>query len=335
MGKLKAEELEKLLSCIKADPKVIVAPKLGFDSGVHTLDGDKCMVVSTDPCLGVPAEWFGWLLIHYVASDIALFGARMQFCTINLLGSPGTEPKVFHQALTQICSAANELDATVVTGHTGTYQGISTLVGVCTGYGIIHRDRLITPAGAKAGDLIALIKPIGLETAVNFALTHRALAEKLFGARRAKELTGLVSEQSCVKEALVLAETGAVHALHDATEGGLTAALNEMAKASRVGFKIDWERLPIPLEVQILRESYHLSDTQLLSISSTGTVLAAVSPEARDSFEDAVQRHGAEAAFLGCFTKDRRRILVKEGKESKFPDVADDPYARILFPCGL
>ena len=51
--------------------------------------------------------------------------------------------------------------------------------------------------------------------------------------------------QSCVKEAMQLAEIGGVHAMHDATEGGFVAALNELAEASKVGFRVDWEKIPV------------------------------------------------------------------------------------------
>lgn len=330
MGKLPTEDLKRLLSCIKKDPSVIVPPQLGFDSGVHLLDDDKCLVVSTDPCLEVPEEWFGWFLIHYVASDNALFGAKTEFCAINLLGSPSTKPAVFHRAMRQACDAANELEIAIVTGHTGTYDGLSTLLGVCTGYGHIDRDRLVTPGDAKPGDHVLCIKPIGLEVAVNFALTHGALAERLFGVKRTREFTKLVTLQSCVKEALLLAEIERVHAMHDATEGGLTAALNEMAEASNVGFKVEWEKLLISEEVNELREFYQLSNEQVLSMSSTGTVLAAVSPEAKDRVEDVLQQNNIEARFLGSFTEDMHRILVKNGEETLFPREADDPYARFL-----
>ncbi len=330
MGKLTTEDLKKLLGCIRKDSRVVVSPQLGFDAGVHLIDGDKYLVVSTDPCIGVPEEWFGWLLIHYVASDIALFGAKMEFCTINLLGSPTTEAAVFQKIMEQACDAANELGITIVTGHTATYDGLSTLVGVCTGYGHVDKDRLITPAGAQPGDYVVCIKPVGLETAVNFALTHGALAEKLFGVKRTRELTKLVTLQSCVKEALLLAEIEGVHAMHDATEGGLTAALNEIAEASNVGFNVDWKEILFPEEVYKLREDYHLSDAQVLSMSSTGTILAAVSPEVRDKVEAVLRQNGVDVRLLGFFTKDLRRILVKNGEETTFPREADDPYARFL-----
>lgn len=329
MGKLSEEKLERLLSYIKEDSRVIVPPLLGFDSGVHLVD-DKYLVVSTDPCVGVPQEWFGWLLIHYVASDIALFGAKPEFCTINLLGSPSTRPQTFYRIMEKACDAADELGMAVVTGHTGTYKGISTIVGVSTAYGTVARDKLITPGGAKPGDYILYTKCLGLETVVNFALTHIALAETLFGVEQAQKLSRLVSLQSCVKEALLFAETGGVHAMHDATEGGLTAALNEMSKASKVGFRIEKDKIRISKEAYALKESYQLSEEQVLSMSSTGTVLAAVSPDAKNRAEEVLRQNNVEARALGVFTKDLRRILIVNGEERPFPETTDDPYERIL-----
>ena len=329
MGKLNTKDLKKLLSCIKRDSRVIVPPSPGFDSGVHMLD-DKCLVVSTDPCLGVPEKWFGWFLIHYAASDVALFGAKPEYCTINLLGPPETKPQTFYKIMNQACKAAEELKMAVVTGHTGTYQGLSTLVGVCTAYGTVSKEKLITPGGAKPGDHVLCVKPVGLEVAVNFALMHQTLAERFFEIEQAKVLEKLVVMQSCVREALLLAEAGGVNAMHDATEGGLTAALNEMAEASKVGFKIEFDKIPFAKEVFALQRWFRLSERQMLSMSSTGTVLAAVKPKAKDKVEKVLRQNNVEACFLGVFTKDKRRILLKKGKETMFPRKAEDPYERIL-----
>ncbi|MBX5321533.1 MAG: AIR synthase-related protein [Candidatus Bathyarchaeota archaeon] len=329
MGKLGVKDLEKLLKCIKADARVIVPPMAGYDSGVHLI-GDKWLVVSTDPCIDVPEEWFGWLLIHYAASDVALFGAKPEFCTINLLGPPATKPLTFQKIMRQACKAAEELGIAIVTGHTGTYEGLSTLVGVCTAYGLTEKDRLITPGGAKPGDYVICTKPLGLEIAVNLSLMNRGLAEKLFGAKRASELSRLVYMQSCVKEALALAEIKGVHAMHDLTEGGLVASLNEMADASKLGFKIEHEKIPICEEAEKLKETFRLSDEQLLSMSSTGTVLVAASPEAIENIEKVLRKNRLEASVLGVFTSDTKRILVKNGGEKMFPKKAKDPYEIIL-----
>jgi hydrogenase maturation factor len=329
LGKLSGEELQKLLKCIKKDSRVIVSPMLGYDSGVHML-GNKAVVVATDPCIGVPDEWFGWLMINYAASDVAVFGAKPEFCTITLLGPLATKQEVFLGIMQRACRAADELGVAIVRGHTGTYDGIGKPVGVCTAYGTTTKEKLITPRNAKAGDLILCTKPIGLETAVNFSLTHTGLAERLFGEEKTKKLPGLVHMQTCVREALRLAAIDGVHAMHDATEGGLVTALNEVAEASNLGFNVDFENIPSHPEVDALRRAFHLSDEEFLAMSSTGTILAAVNPTVKDEIEKALGELGLKASFIGTFTSRSKRVLNKKSGETPFPTVADDPYARIL-----
>jgi hydrogenase maturation factor len=302
---------------------------IGYDAGVHRLDG-KYVVVSTDPCTGVPTEWFGWLLINYAASDVALFGAKPEFCTINLLGPRPTDPAVFQDIMRQTCKAADELDIAIVRGHTGMYDSLKDMLGVATVYGTIEPAKLITPGNAKPGDLILCTKPVGLETLTNYALTHEKTATLIFGAEEQAELSKLVRMQSCVKEALALAETGGVHAMHDATEGGFVAALNELAEASSVGFRVEWEKFELNDEALALQRHFQLTDEQVLALSSTGTILAAVAPQSKEAAEAVLRKNGLAASFIGELTKNKTRVLVKGKKEQEFPNVADDPYTRIL-----
>jgi hydrogenase expression/formation protein HypE len=329
LGKLSADELQKLLSCIKNDERVLVPPMIGYDAGVHRLD-DKYLVVASDPCTGVPEEWFGYLLINYAASDLALSGAKPEFCTINLLGPIPTKPQNFRKIMKQTCQAADELGIAIVRGHTGMYGSLNNLVGVCTVYGTVELKKLITSSGAKKGDLILCTKPLGTETITNFAITRKKTAQKLFGAKKQLGLTKQVPLQSCVKEALALSEVEGVHAMHDATEGGFVAALNEMAETSKLGFKVNWEKITIPEEVMALRECFKLSDEQLLSMSSAGTILAAIAPEAQEEVKVVLNKNGLSACFFGEFTENKARILIKEGKETGFPKVANDPYTLIM-----
>jgi hydrogenase maturation factor len=329
MGKLSDKDLRKLLSCIRHDSTVVVPPLPGFDSGVHLI-GNRYLVVSTDPCLGVPREWFGWLLIHYAASDVALFGARPRYCTINLLGPLVSTATSFLHLMNQACKAADDMKIAIVTGHTGTYEGLSTMLGVCTAYGTVQKEKLITPAGAEIGDCILCTKKLGLEVAVNLSLTQEPTAIKLFGQSWTTEIGKLVPTESCVKEALLLGKIARVHAMHDATEGGLVAAINELAENSKRGFEIEYDEIPIAEESEVLRKAFDLSELQLLSMSSTGTILAAVSREAVNDAVNTLKRQGIEARVLGVFTKSRNRVLLKDGKASRFPRISDDPYQRIL-----
>jgi hydrogenase expression/formation protein HypE len=329
MGKLADEDLKKLLMCIKKDQRVVVPPMPGYDAGVHLL-GDKYVVVATDPCIGVPDEWFGWLLINYAASDVALFGAKPEFCTVNLLGPSSTKPEKFRTAMKQVCNAADELNMAIVRGHTGRYNGITCLLGVSTAYGTVQKEKLITPGNARKGDLILCTKSIGLETLVNFALTNQVLAQRILGKVEAKKLTSMVKMESCVHEAEKLSEIRGVHAMHDATEGGFTMALNEVAEASGLGFEIEFERLPINREMNLIQEHFGLTDEQVLAVSSTGMIIASVHPEAKAQVEEAMCEVGFPIAFLGVFTNDQRRKLLRNGVSQPFPRAADDPYGNIL-----
>ena len=118
--------------------------------------------------------------------------------------------------------------------------------------------------------------------------------------------------------------------MHDATEGGFVAALNELAQASKLGFRVDWEKMPLSKEVLALQSYFKLSDEQLLAMSSTGTILAAVEPEAQEKVKATLTKNGLSACFLGEFTANKERVLIKKGKETHFPQVADDPYTLIL-----
>ena len=302
---------------------------IGYDAGVHSL-GDQCVVVSTDPCTGVPEEWFGWLLINYAASDVALSGAKPQFCTITLLGPRTTKPETFQKIMKQTCQAADELEIAIVRGHTGMYDSLKELLGVCTVYGIGDPEKLITAGNAKSGDLILCTKPLGLETITNFSLTRKKTAEELFGADKQGKLAKLVYMQSCVKEAIQLAQIEGVHAMHDATEGGFVAALNELAHASKVGFKVEWDKVPINKDILALQSYFQLSDEQVLAMSSTGTILAAISPEALEKVKATLMKNELSACFFGEFTENKERVLIRKGKEETFPQIPDDPYTRIL-----
>jgi hydrogenase maturation factor len=331
MGKLPNKELKALLNCIKKDSRVIIPPMVGYDSGVHLLDG-KYLAVASDPCTGIPEEWFGWLLINYAASDLALSGAKPEFCTINLLGPRSTEPTTFQKIMKQTCKAANELNIAIVRGHTGTYDSLSDLLGVATVYGSVQPEKLLTSGNAKPGDLIVCTKPLGLETIINFSIIQKVLAQKIFGAAQQEKFSKQVRMQSCVKEAMQLAKINGVHAMHDATEGGFVAALNELAEASKVGFMVDWEKIPVSKEALALQSHFGLTDEQLLSVSSTGTILAAVDAQAEEKVKENLAENGLSACILGEFTKSKKRILIKHREQTLFPLAANDPYASMLSP---
>lgn len=330
MGKFTFDELKEIIGCVPANHNVIVPPQPGFDAGVHILDPNTYLVIATDPCIGVPRSWFGWLMIHYSASDVALFGATPQYCTINLLGPPHADKTRFIEIMEQACQACTALGITIITGHTGTYHGISEIVATCTVYGTVPANQLITPGGAQPNDNILLTKPVGFETLINYTYAHQATAHQLFGADRVAWILEQVPQQSCVEDAIVLAANG-VSAMHDATEGGLIAALQEMGDAADHGFIVEDTQLVYTPETQQLAQYFQLSQTQKLSMSSTGTLIAAIAPHLTAKAIHDLTHAGLQPHVVGQFTEDKdTRVLLTEKGETPFPRHSDDPYA-LLF----
>jgi hydrogenase maturation factor len=329
LGKLGPKELARVIECIRGGSSILVPPRLGFDSGVQKITNDLCLVISTDPCVGVPKAWFGWLLIHYAASDVAVFGARPQFCTVNLLGPPETPTSLFEAVMRKTCRATNELGMQIVTGHTGTYEGLSDLIGVCTAYGLAPCRDILTPGGARPGDRILCTKPIGLETAVTYSQIRRDFASKLFGKSVVARFSRQFQFQSCVREALALSKVSGVHAMHDAAEGGLVSALNEMAEASKIGFSLDFATLEVPVEVDTLVRHFQLSMDELLSMSSTGTLVAALDPHAEREVLRRLSELKISSRIVGTFSRDRQRRVKNHFTERPFPDRAQDPFGKV------
>ncbi len=331
MGKFAFRKLSEIIGCVKPSSRVLVPPTPGCDAGVYRFDDDRYMIVSTDPCTGVPEDWFGWLLIHYPSSDVALFGAHPTLASVNLLGPEGTSYKVYRRIMYQACKTAEESNIDIITGHTGNYPSLHQIVGICTVLGFVGKGKLITPSNSKPGDLVLMIKPLGLETLTNFSFTNYEKSKRLFGSKKAQGLRSMIKAQTCVNEALLLAECGGVHAMHDTTEGGLVAALNEMADTSHLGFEVIYENIPIKEEMRSLQDYFRLSMVELLSTSSTGCLIASISPYEKDEITNALTEKGLANGIIGRFSQGKGRYINIKNRRVRFPSEARDPYTKIFY----
>jgi hydrogenase maturation factor len=229
----------------------------------------------------------------------------------------------------QACDAANELDMQIVTGHTGRYEGFDDLVGVCTAYGFASPQEVMTARNVRPDDSMLCTKSIGLETLVAFSQVRRSPARRLLGKSQVGRLSRMFKFQSCVKEALVLSKIRGVHAMHDVAEGGLVAALNEMAEASDAGFSLDLMKLLVPDEVRTLVHEFQLSADELLSMSSTGTLVAALDPGAERKVLARLSELNIPSRIVGKFTRSKRREVKDQRGVRAFPSRARDPFSKI------
>ncbi len=330
MGKIPARIFEKdILPFLGySDPKVVYGPKMGFDSCVIEYF-DKYMIVSTDPCLGVPIEFFGYFLVHFTASDVALFGAKPKWMLYTLLLPPQISRSILREITTQVHKECISLEIAVIGGHTGIYPSINVPIASSTIIGFVDKDKLVTPGDAQPGDKILVTKGIGIETAASISYAREGDLRNILSEDEILNLKQEVFKESCVLDASILSDIG-VHAMHDATEGGISTCLPEMAKNSNLGFIVYEEKLLIPSLISKVLDFFGI---QPLATSSTGTLIAAIPQEKVKEARKRLRENKIESAVIGEFIEDPSEnvLLTKEGIKKKFPSYAEDPYAKLFY----
>jgi hydrogenase maturation factor len=298
---------------------VSLGPTHGVDFGVVDVDG-TALVTATDPLSVLPAlglERAGRFAIDIVLSDVAVSGIAPSHVAIGLTLPPGMTDGEFSAVWEGIHDELTDLGAAVVTGHTARYQNCSyPWVGAATAMAVGDHEDLVRPDGARPGDRLLVTNGPAVETAGLFAtlfpeaLTARGLE------RGAVELAQeRLAEATCVRDALAAAEAGAVHAMHDATEGGLRGALCELADSAGVRIEVDSSAVPMRPGVQALCTAL---DVDPWTCTTAGTLLIAVPPEDSEAVERAIGGRGTAIADVG--TVRRGEGAHVDGERVSYPD---------------
>ena len=113
-----------------------------------------------------------------------------------------------------------------------------------------------------------------------------------------------------------------VSAMHDVSEGGIFAALWELADDAGVGLSIDLKRIPIKQETIEFCNYFDLNPYMLISSGS----LLIVADRGNDVV-DALKAKGIEATIIGKIVEDKERVVILE-EEKRFltPPKSDEIY---------
>jgi len=99
-----------------------------------------------------------------------------------------------------------------------------------------------------------------------------------------------------VKEALTAMEVGGVHAMHDATEGGIAGGLQEVAWASNVGIMAYEERIPVYEETKAICKALNIDPLKTIS---SGVLIISAHPEKAEEIAATLQKRGIQASIIG------------------------------------
>jgi hydrogenase maturation factor len=306
-GKLPYNRLREILSKLRReDRSVILGPAIGEDAALVDLGG-SVLVVHADPITGAEKD-IGWLSVHVAANDIATRGVRPRWLLSVILLPERSDDKLLNEIIDQIKRAADEIDATIIGGHTEITPGLDRPIIITTAIGEGKKENILMTAGARLGDKIILTKGAGIE---GTAILASELYDKLVGKveedvlERAKLF---MREISVVKDAMIAVEVGGVHAMHDPTEGGVLGGLQEMAMASNLGIYVEEERIPVRRETEIICRTLGVDYLKLIS---SGTLLVSVDPlKARDVVSE-LRKEGIDASIIGQFREEKERVVLR------------------------
>ena len=214
------------------------------DAGVFQYGRGEALVQTVDfftPIVDDPYD-YGQIAAANSLSDVYAMGAK-PLTAMALLCFPDATlaPEVMREILRGGQDKMVEAGVSIVGGHTVRDPELKFGYSVT---GVVQRRRLLTNAGARAGDRLLLTKPLGtgiLATALKHGHLEPVLLRKL-----TRQMTTLNR-----KAAEAAVEFGA-HAATDVTGFGLLGHASQMADASGVSFRLWPERswlLPRVLEL--------------------------------------------------------------------------------------
>lgn len=237
--KLGSVELTEVLRHLPSvvDPRVLVDAATRDDAAVFRLSDDRALVATTDfftPIVDNPRAW-GAIAAANALSDVYAMGGTPLFA-LNLVGWPrDTVPfEVLGEVLAGAVEVTERARCLMLGGHS--VDVVEPLFGLVV-IGEVHPDRALTNAGACAGDVLVLTKPLGTGILAT-ALKRDALIE----AGMADAVRSMITlNEGAARAALAVG----VSAATDVTGFGLLGHLGNMLAASKVGAEIAYEALPV------------------------------------------------------------------------------------------
>jgi len=293
----------------------MVKPQNGVDFGVVDL-GVQVMVLSTDPFfiakeLGI--EKAAWFAVHIIASDVAVSGIAPKYLAIDLNLPPQMSEPELVRMWDAVHKECNKLGISVVTGHTARYAGCNyPMVGGATMFGFGKKRELINPS-AKIGDAIIISKGPAIETTGLMAAYFPEFLEVKYGKPFARRAQDVFYQMSTVKDASIAASVGGVTAMHDATECGVWGGLFEIASHSRVGMRIDLNKIILQDEVRLSCACFGIDPYKSIS---EGTLLATANKKKAKFIVAALGKAGIPASIVGQVTARSQGMRVLNGSRS-------------------
>ncbi|QSJ17627.1 hydrogenase expression/formation protein HypE [Nostoc sp. UHCC 0702] len=261
----------------------------------HLLEQGDRLAFTTDSYvvdpLFFPGSDIGELAVNGTVNDLAVSGAKPLYLTCSVILEEGLPVEILRRVATSMKVAANKADVQIVTGDTKVVHrgAVDKLFINTAGIGVIPAGVSISAHNIQPGDVVIINGELGNHgTAILIARGELALETDI--ESDCQPLHNLVES--------ILKVCPQVHAMRDATRGGLATVLNEFALSSNVGIRLDEESIPVREEVKGVCEILGLDP---LYLANEGKLVVVVARENADTVLSAMKSHpaGKDACMIG------------------------------------
>ena len=201
-------------------------------------------------------------------------------------------------------------------------NGIQTSIVHVTAHGEAKKEQLLASRSAKAGEEIVLVKWIGMEGTLRIIREEGATLAERFAPGFLNKLEDM-RDEIFSDRAMEIAGRNGVSAMHPIGEGGILAALWDMAEGAGIGLSVEMKKMTVRQETIEVCEVFHLNPYQL---TSTGAVLM-VTPKGEE-LKERLKREGIPAEIIGHTTEGNERIIWGGGEKRFLDRPAPDEFTK-------
>lgn len=277
------------------------------DGSIVKIEGE--IAISTDSFVVAPIFFkggnIGELAVNGTVNDVAMCGGVPQFLSLAFIIEEGLKIEDFIQIVRSVKSAADKSGVQIITGDTKVVErgkGDKIFINT-TGFGAVHPKANIAVENIKVGDKIILS---------GFIAQH---GMAIMSDREGLEFESVIVSDTTNLNYLVndlLDSFGEkIHFFRDATRGGLSAVLTEIASDLDRGVSISEGKIPVEKQVAAACEILGLDP---LYVANEGVFITIVDAEIAEDVLKMMRadEKGKNAKCIGEITAEHPKKVVME-----------------------
>jgi hydrogenase expression/formation protein HypE len=276
-----------------------------FDLASFLSQGDRLALTTdsyvVDP-LFFPGGDIGELAVNGTVNELAVSGAKPLYLTCSVILEEGLPVEILRRIVNSMQAAARQAGVQIVTGDTKVvHRGAADKLFInTTGIGVIPAGISISAYNIQPTDVVIVNGELGNHgTAILISRGELALETQI--ESDCQPLNSLVET--------ILDVCPEIHAMRDATRGGLATVLNEFAFSSNVAIRIYEQCIPIREEVKSVCEILGLDP---LYLANEGKLVVVVGRENADKVLSVMRSHpaGKNACIIGEVISSPPKIVL-------------------------